>query len=159
VDKVAYVHSASKEATLHLTRSLIDDAVDFDLYMHQSVAQAAGQAAQSERLGQEQQYLDARAHDSAADRRRDKRNCASGVWLTVPSRLNGTGISADEWRDNVQLRYNHLPLDMPEKCDGCNCQMTIEHALPCKKVGLVHIRHDDLADEWQHLCGTALLFG
>ena len=32
-------------------------------------------------------------------------------------------------------------------------------ALSCKKGGLVHIRHDDVADEWRHLCGTALSFG
>jgi len=34
--------------------------------------------------------------------------------------------------------------------------MTVEHALLCKTSGLVHIRHDDVADEWRHLCGTAL---
>ncbi len=34
--------------------------------------------------------------------------------------------------------------------------MTVEHALSCKMGGLVHIRHDDVADEWRHLCGTAL---
>jgi hypothetical protein len=63
--------------------------------------------------------LNARASDSPADERRDKRNCTFGVWLTVvPSRLNGTSISADEWRDNVRLRYNHLPLNMPQHCDG-----------------------------------------
>jgi hypothetical protein len=34
--------------------------------------------------------------------------------------------------------------------------MTVEHALSCKTGSLVHIRHDDVADEWRHLCGTAL---
>jgi len=33
--------------------------------------------------------------------------------------------------------------------------MTVEHALSCKTGGLVHIRHDDMADEWKHLCATA----
>ncbi len=28
--------------------------------------------------------------------------------------------------------------------------MTVEHALSCKTGGLVHIRHDDVADEWRH---------
>ncbi|KAL7539500.1 hypothetical protein ACHAXR_009363 [Thalassiosira sp. AJA248-18] len=37
--------------------------------------------------------------------------------------------------------------------------MTVEHALSCKVGGLVHIRHDDVADEFRHLCGTALSFG
>ena len=88
--------------------------------------------------------------------RRDKQNCAAGAWLLVfPNRLNGTGLLADEWRDNVRLRYNHSPLDMPNACDGCGAKMTVEHALLCKMGGLVHIRHDDVADEWRHLCATA----
>ena len=33
--------------------------------------------------------------------------------------------------------------------------MTVEHALKCKKGGLVSIRHDDVADEWRDLCGKA----
>jgi hypothetical protein len=157
VDTAASVHKASLEATLHLTQSLVDDSVKFDIGSHLATAKAAGQAARSGRLEREQRTLDARARESPADGRRDKRNCASGVWLSiVPSRLNGTSISADEWRDNVRLRYNHLPLDMPQQCDGCHEHMTVEHALSCKKGGLVHIRHDDVADEWRHLCGIAL---
>ncbi len=45
---------------------------------------------------------------------------------------------------------------MPAACDGCGAKMTAEHALSCKTGGLVHIPHDDVADEWRHLCGTAL---
>jgi hypothetical protein len=33
--------------------------------------------------------------------------------------------------------------------------MTIDHALSCKKGGLVTIRHEDVASEWRHLCGLA----
>ena len=73
-----------------------------------------------------------------------------------PVALAAVALSADEWRDNVRLRYNHSPLDMPAACDGCGAKMTVEHALSCKVGGLVHIRHDDVADEWRHLCGTAL---
>ncbi len=63
---------------------------------------------------------------------------------------------ADEWRDNICLRYNSSPLDMPATCDGCRAKMSFEHALSCKMGGLVHIQHDDVADEWRHLCGTAV---
>ena len=119
MDTAASVHAASLGATLHLTQSLVDGDVMFDLGTHLAVARDAGQAARSGRLEREQWFLNARASASPADERRDKRNCASGVWLTVvPSRLNGTSISADEWRDNVRLRYNHLPLNMPQHCDG-----------------------------------------
>jgi hypothetical protein len=34
--------------------------------------------------------------------------------------------------------------------------MSVEHALLCKVGGLVHTQHDDVADKWRHLCGTAL---
>jgi hypothetical protein len=40
---------------------------------------------------------------------------------------------------------------MPNDCDGCGAKMTVEHALSCKMGGLVHIRHDDVADEWRHV--------
>jgi hypothetical protein len=87
----------------------------------------------------------------------NKWNCAAGAWLSnFPNWLNGTGLLADKWRDNVLLWNNHSPLDMPAACNGCGAKMTVEHALSCKTGGLVHIQHDDVADEWRHLCGTAL---
>ncbi len=73
-----------------------------------------------------------------------------------PNRLNGTSLLADEWWDNVRLRYNHSLLDMPAACNGCGAKMLVEHALSCKVGSLVHIQHDDVADEWRHLCGTVL---
>ena len=80
----------------------------FDLGQHLIVARAAGQAARSERLERKQRHLDdVRTSDVPANGQWDRRNCAAEVWLSiVPSRLNGTSISEDEWRDNVQLRYN-----------------------------------------------------
>jgi hypothetical protein len=44
---------------------------------------------------------------------------------------------------------------MPNDCDGCGAKMTVEHALLCKTGGLMHIRHNDVVDEWRHLCATA----
>jgi hypothetical protein len=110
-----------------------------------------------DRLQNEQIFLDRCGRDKPAVARRDKRNCAAGAWLLVfPNRLNGTGLLAEEWRDNVRLRYNHSPLEMPAACDGCGAKMTVKHALSCITGGLVPIRHNDVADEWRHLCGTAL---
>ena len=59
----------------------------------------------------------------------------------------------------LRLRYNLVPQDMPHHCDGCGERMTVEHALACKTGGLVHIRHDDVADEWRHLCTLAFSAG
>ena len=75
--------------------------------------------------------------------------------LPPPNRDNGTVLSADEFRNNARLRYNLAPLDMPQHCDGCGSKMTVEHALSCRVGGLVHIRHDDVADEFRSLCCQA----
>ena len=72
------------------------------------------------------------------------RKAGIAIWLTCfPNRLNGTAISAEDFRDNVRLCYNlkPLPRGMPENCDGCGYTLTVEHALACKCGGLVHIRH------------------
>ncbi len=79
--------------------------------------------------------------------------------MGFPDHLNGNPLSAEEFHDNLRLRYNLLPLNMSQLCNGCGALMTIEHALCCKVGGLVHIQHDDVADEWRHLCGCALTFG
>ncbi len=157
VDAAPSVHMALIAATHHLTASLVDAQIRFDLGTHRQCAIAAGQAAQKDRLQNEQIFFDHCGRDKPSVARRDKQNCAAGAWLLVlPNRLNGTGLLADKWRDNVCLQYNHSPLDMPTACDGCGTKMTVEHALSCKTGGLVHTRHDDVADEWPHLCGTAL---
>ena len=53
-----------------------------------------------------------------------------------------------------------MPQDMPKQCDGCVTEeLTVEHARSCKKGGLVHTRHDVVADEWRNLCGIGFAFG
>ena len=102
------------------------------------------------RVKREQKFVDARGTDKPAIKRRDILAGAAGLWLLViPDRLNGNSLSAEEFRDNLRLRYNLLPLDMPQLCDGCGAPMTVEHALCCKVGGLVHIRHDNVVDEWR----------
>jgi hypothetical protein len=157
VDTAPCIHSASLAATRYLTESLVYKGTGrFDLEVHWTCAIEARQAAQKSWLIDKQLFLDRRGRDNPSVARRNKQNCAPGAWLSVfPNRLNGTGLSADEWRDNVRLRYNHSPLDMPAACDGCGAKMTVKHALSCKIGGLVHIRHDDVADKWWRLCGTA----
>jgi hypothetical protein len=82
---------------------------------------------------------------------------ATGTWLTAyPSVLNGTELAADEFRDNLRLRFGFEPVGLQETCDGCGEHFSVEHGLSCKKGGLVLVRHDDIADEWGYLCGLAL---
>ena len=152
VDTALSVHKASLAATCHLTVSLVDPATRIDPGAHRMCTTKAGLTARRDRFQNEQS-----SRDKPAKARGDERNCAAGTWLSVfPNRLNGNGLSANKWRDNVRLRYNHSPLDMPAACDGCGAKMTVEHALSCKMGGLVFIWHNYEADEWRHFWGTAL---
>jgi hypothetical protein len=47
-------------------------------------------------------------------------------------------------------------MDLCSHCDGCGAGFTVEHALSCKKGGLVCIRHDDARDEAGSLAAMAL---
>jgi hypothetical protein len=94
---------------------------------------------------------------SKASARRWKRNKETGAWLTtMPDALNGTELSADEFRDSCKLRYGFTPSSLPKICGGCDALFTIEHAMCCKKGGLVLHRHNDLKAEWRYLCEQAL---
>jgi hypothetical protein len=81
----------------------------------------------------------------------------TGMWLTTtPTRLNGTELSADKFRDSLRLRLGLTPLALPASCDGCGQPFTVGHALTCKKGGLVVLRNNDVSAEWHHLCAQAL---
>jgi hypothetical protein len=70
----------------------------------------------------------------------------TGGWLSVlPSTVNSTKLSAQEFRDNVLLHYaRSLPADLPSECDGCNAMFSIRHVLECKKSSLVIICHNEM---------------
>ena len=155
VDTALIMFNASQAATEELVESMMEGK-SLNLELHQGKVKAASQKAREERGERERAYLREREERGTSEKWRIKRSCLSGSWLTcTPSYLNGTELSADEYRDNVRLRYNLKPLNLPERCDGCGAQMTVEHALSCKVGGLVHIRHDDVADEFGHLSGLA----
>ena len=53
-----------------------------------------------------------------------KYQCVSNTdhWLqlqTIPTWLNGSQLSAEEFRDNLRLQDNLKPLGMQQTCDGC----------------------------------------
>ncbi len=160
VDTAVHVHETSLRATSHLVTSMVDKDAYLNLEDHPEFVVCRGQYGPTARLGREQKFVDARGIDKPAIKHRDILAGAAGLWLLViPNRLNGNSLSAEEFRDNLRLRYNLLPLEMPQLCSGCGAPMTADHALCCKVDGLVHIQHDNVADEWRHLCGCALSFG
>ena len=68
-------------------------------------------------------------------------------WLTaLPIAHHHFDLSATEFRDALALRYNRPLLKMPTNCDGCGAATSLEHALDCKKGGLVTQRHNEVRD-------------
>ena len=44
---------------------------------------------------------------------------------------------------------------MQPHCDGCGAVFSVDHALTCKKGGLILLRHNDVAAEWHSMCAAA----
>lgn len=156
VETAIPLYESSKSATSVLVESMLEGRL-LNIAAHQEQVKLASAETRQERANREIAVLREREEAGGpSEKWRIRRSEASGAWLTcLPSWVNGTELSADEFRDNVRLRYNLKPLYIPERCDGCGAKMTVDHALSCKAGGLVHVRHDDVADEFGHLCGLA----
>jgi hypothetical protein len=91
-------------------------------------------------------------------RRTILRGKETGNYLScVPSTINGTALSQQEFQDAIQLRYGRSPGDLPSHCDGCGQKFSIPHALECKKGGLVNLRHNEIRDELIDLASKAFI--
>eukprot|EP00533_Pseudo-nitzschia_delicatissima_P016872 CAMPEP_0197265668 /NCGR_PEP_ID=MMETSP1432-20130617/2542_1 /TAXON_ID=44447 /ORGANISM="Pseudo-nitzschia delicatissima, Strain UNC1205" /LENGTH=75 /DNA_ID=CAMNT_0042730437 /DNA_START=99 /DNA_END=323 /DNA_ORIENTATION=+ len=59
----------------------------------------------------------------------------------MPSKLNGTEHSAEQFRDSLRPRYGLKPKNMPTHCVGCHQRFAVGHALQSRKGGLITQRH------------------
>jgi hypothetical protein len=90
------------------------------------------------------------------NRRTILRGKETSQWLLVlPSTVNGTELSAQEFRDALLLQYARCPPDLPIQCDGCQQKFSVRHALECKRGGLVISRHNEIRDELSDLASKA----
>eukprot|EP00978_Attheya_sp_CCMP212_P014047 scaffold35646_cov59-Attheya_sp.AAC.3 len=95
-------------------------------------------------------------HTSKKDASIIGRRGKTGGWLTVlPNVMNGSILSDLEFRDGLQLRYAMILQNLPTHCDSCNAKCNIDHALNCKKGGLVITRHNKVKDELGFLATLA----
>ena len=150
----AYTSSVSMVATLV-------DALEtnelFDLTAYRKEAGGARRRAKMDKdhdnAIRKAELLEAFAPDA---KRCMERASKTGGWLSlIPNRLNGTTLSADEFVDNVRLRYHLNPHDLAPQCSGCGAAFNVDHALSCKVGGLVTARHNEVAGEWHELCAHA----
>jgi hypothetical protein len=76
----------------------------------------------------------------------------SGAWLSVlPSTINGTELSAQEFRDTLSMQYGEAPSNLPLRCDGCDAHFTLQHALGCRTGALVIFCHNEIKDKVVHI--------
>jgi hypothetical protein len=133
VDCAVHLYKASEQATVEVIDSL-RNGTELNLAKHRQKVRGASKFARDMRNMDDVAANDARVRDKGIRVKNQlERTGLSGIWLAcVPKRLNGT-----------------------EQCDGCGHRMSVEHALSCKVGGLVHIHHDNVAQEFGHLCGLA----
>ena len=88
-----------------------------------------------------------------------KLNDLSG-WLTVlPTSQDHFDLTAQEFRDALALRYWKPLLNVPSGCDGCDAPFSLDHALVCRKGGLIIQRHNEFWDAVGNLKLAALVWG
>ena len=74
----------------------------------------------------------ARRKELAGGQERNRRHRATrnGAWISaVPHHLNGTELPWEEFQDNICLRYEQMPQDIPVTCNGCGKKFLIGYAL------------------------------
>ena len=143
----------------HLVQAIqLDSEVEFSSVDHIATRNVVLNALADEKAEQMKTALESVLSTLDPDTARTiRRGKLCGQWLSVmPSTVNGTELSAQEFRDNLQLRYARSPGDLPERCDGCNAPFTVQHSLDCKCGGLIIQRHDEIAGEVMEWASKAL---
>ena len=106
--------------------------------------------ARAHRTQREKALLSSLLAEMPHDKRRTLKRITDGEasgWLTVlPLAAEGFDLSGTQFRDQLALRYNHTPASFPKSCDGCGERFSVQHALDCKRGGLVKQGHNDVRD-------------
>ena len=117
----AWNRKVSLDSTKPLVESLLGNTpLDVGEY-HTAVA------VKKSELRAEKDKADKRVFDSCLAAMTDstrrqvvKRAGLTGAWLSIiPSRENGSTLTAEEFRDPWNVRYNRTPPHIPKRCDGC----------------------------------------
>jgi hypothetical protein len=141
----------SRAASAHLVDALQKDT-EFDLGTHCSTRKEAAAAHREAKK---------RIHTATAEtllgrlaprqvravqRIRDHR--LSCLLTYTPSLMNHTVLDHFTFRDHLAIRYGTTPVHAQSRCDGCADRpaFDLDHALNCKKGGMVIWRHNEVRD-------------
>ena len=75
----------------------------------------------------------------------------------VPYLINRANLSEEDFRYKLRIRFGLMPLDLRQTYNGCGDKLMVEHALQCKRGGIVTFHHNNVADEWGTLYVAALI--
>jgi len=149
-------YQSSIAASGHLRDSFfaLTDQDSFDLATHNQTVRDEQHRRRSDRNKSCKEAiaaLTAEGPDALTDPvdRRVAAKKGTGQWLAaLPLNSKGFTLSPDEFRVGFALRYNKTPPHMPSHCDGAGCtsEFTLQHAMSCKKGGLVARRHNTIRD-------------
>jgi len=155
-------HSASKASTRILVSALLGDS-SFELATHEATVLSARQDFASQSNNRfEQHFKDLLCQFDNFHQRvilRARANHLSG-WLTsMPTAQDHFDLTSQEFRDALAVRYKKPLLGLPPTCDGCGAPSSLDHALVCRRGGLIIQRHNEVRDAigdiaalaWRHV--------
>jgi hypothetical protein len=143
--------ATSRAASSHLIAS-IRQGTAFDLETHCHTRKTAAATHRAEKL---------RGHTAAAEAlmgrlapkqaravQRIREHKLSCLLTYTPQAANHTTLDSFTFRDYLAIRYGTAPVQTQSRCDGCQDRpaFDLEHALNCKKGGMVTWRHNEVRD-------------
>ena len=141
--------STSRDATDCLVSSILLQG-DFDQTLHKTKMGEARKNHEEKQNDVDKDKLDELLAVLPADQKRAIRriidnNCS--LWPTLlPLLKDNFNFSATEFRDALCNRYRKPLKRSFSRCDGCQQDFDLQHALSCKKGGLVTLRHNEIRD-------------
>jgi len=144
-----------QELASHIKRPL--DGEPFTMENHQKAIRTAQRFhRQAQQEANEELLQDFLSDQPTPYQRLITRGQTTGNWLSLnPTSAAQTLLSALEFRDALCMRYGLEPPGLPSACDGCGAPFSKEHAVQCRKGGLVIQRHNEIRDELGALCAEA----
>jgi hypothetical protein len=150
--------AASRACVDHLVEA-IKSKVVFRTSDHlRTLREAKSESKSKKKATHEATFNEVTKHLPRSQQRALERAKVTGQFLSViPSQTNGTVLSAAEFRDAILIRYSRQPSDLQKHCDGCGKAFDVNHALTCKRGGLIIVRHDEIRDELCDIASKALI--